>query len=235
MSYTIWTQDAVLSEAHLWQGPIWRMVEAQHIASTMKLVDTLAEQDVLETLLESSKPRQPDTTQGLDYLLATPFRYYPQRTGSRFRAITDPGVFYGAQTEKTAAAELGYWRWRFLKEASQLKKLDPVAHTAFQANISTAAIDLRVAPFNSDQPVWQHPNDYSCTQAFARTARAGGVGAIFYHSVRDPDAGVCIALLTPAGFAQKKSMGEQTWFLAVSQNGVIWKDTQSRVHSFLLA
>lgn len=235
MSYTTWTPDAVSSEARPWRGAVWRMVEAQHIASTMKLVDTLAEQDVLESLLESSKPRNPVATKGLDYLLATPFRYYPQRTGSRFRAVTDPGVFYGAETEKTAAAELGYWRWRFLKEATQLKKLDPVAHTAFQAEISTQAIDLRLAPFNVDQTVWQHPNDYSRTQDFARTVRTAGAGAIFYHSVRDPDAGLCIALLTPTGFARKKPLVQQTWFLAVSQNGVIWKDTQSRVHSFLFA
>lgn len=68
------------------------MVEAQHIASTMKIVDDAAEQDVLETLLESSKPAQPPGVSRLDYLLATPFRYNPLRGGSRFRAVTDPGV-----------------------------------------------------------------------------------------------------------------------------------------------
>jgi len=68
------------------------MVESQHIAATMKLVDNRDEQDLLESLLESSKPAQPDDTAGLDYLLATAFRYDPKRGGWRFRATTDPGA-----------------------------------------------------------------------------------------------------------------------------------------------
>ena len=67
------------------------MVESQHIAATMKLVDNRDEQDLLESLLESSKPAQPDDTAGLDYLLATPFRYSSKRGGSRFRSLTDTG------------------------------------------------------------------------------------------------------------------------------------------------
>lgn len=108
------------------------MVESQHIAATMKLVDSHAEQDVLESLLEFNKPAQPHGTAGLDYVLATPFRYPPIRQGSRFRAITDPGVFYGAASVHTAAAELGYWRWKFLRDAVDLERLEPVAHTAFR-------------------------------------------------------------------------------------------------------
>jgi len=107
------------------------MVESQHIAATMKLVDTRDEQDLLETMLESSKPVQPDDTAGLDYLLATPFRYHPRRGGSRFRSATDPGVFYGAESVRTAGAELGYWRWKFLQDAVDLDRIEPVAHTAF--------------------------------------------------------------------------------------------------------
>jgi hypothetical protein len=57
------------------------MVEAQHTASTMKIVDNSEEQDLLETLLEGSKPAQSDSALALDYLLATPFRYYPLRGG----------------------------------------------------------------------------------------------------------------------------------------------------------
>ena len=38
------------------------MVESQHIAATMKLVDDRAEQDLLESLLETSKPPVADTT-----------------------------------------------------------------------------------------------------------------------------------------------------------------------------
>ena len=97
MSSTTWTTTAVASERRPWKGRAWRMVEAQHIASTMKLVDTAAEQGLLEALIDTSKPRPPAGTAHLHYLLATPFRYSPRRGGSRFRDRDDPGVFYAAQ------------------------------------------------------------------------------------------------------------------------------------------
>ena len=224
MSFNIWMPPAVSSEARPWQGQIWRMVEAQHTASTMKIVDNDEEQSLLETLLEGSKPAQTATASGLDYLLATPFRYNPLRGGSRFRAVTDPGVFYGAQSVRTASAELGLWRWKFLKDAVDLEKLDPVAHTAFAADVSTTVVDLRQAPFSADALAWQHPSDYSATQAFARVAREAKVGAIQYLSVRDPSHAWCVALLTPTAFAKPKPQPSmQTWWLAVRSDAVIWR------------
>ena len=197
------------------------MVEAQHIAATMKLVDSRGEQDVLEALLERSKPAPPRHTAGLDYLLATPFRYAPKQYGSRFRAPTDPGVFYGAESVRTAAAELGYWRWKFLEDAVDLDRLEPVAHTAFSAQVSTPLIDLRQVPFSANSAAWLHRTDYSGTQAIALTARAANVGAIQYQSVRDPNPAWCVALLTPQAFASPKPNPlMQTWWLAVHLNAV---------------
>ena len=83
----------------------------------MKLVDDAAQQDVLEMLLEGSKPPLPSSASRLHYLLATPFRYHPLRSGSRFRGPTDAGVFYGGECARTTCAELGYWRWKFLQDA----------------------------------------------------------------------------------------------------------------------
>lgn len=229
MSSTIWTPPAVLSEAFAWRGQAWRMAESQHIAATMKLVDTRDEQDLLETLLESSKPAQPEDTAGLDYLLATPFRYHPRRSGSRFRSATDPGVFYGAESVRTAGAELGYWRWKFLQDAVDLERIEPVAHTAFSVEIATPVVDLQKPPFDADAAQWQHPNDYAATQQFARVAREANVGGILYWSVRDPQPSWCLALLSPTGFAQPRPHAErQTWFLGVSPTEVtLRRDTAS--------
>ena len=224
MSFSTWTPPAVSSEARDWKGSAWRMVEAQHIAATMKLVNTLAEQDLLETLLEDSKPMLPAAAAGLDYLLATPFRYDPMRPGSRFRAVINPGVFYGAESVRTASAELGYWRWKFLMDAVDLIKLEPAAHTAFRVEVSTLAVDLRHSPFNVAATAWTHPSDYSATQAFAQVARAANLGGIVYQSVRDPQAAWCIALLTPQAFAKPKPHPVmQTWWLAAHQDEVIWR------------
>lgn len=224
MSFTTWTPHAVSSEAFAWQQSVWRMVEAQHVAATMKLVDSRAEQDLLEALLESGKPAWSDPTLGLDYLLATPFRYDPRRGGSRFRSVTDPGVFYGAESVRTAAAELGYWRWRFLMDAVDVERIDPVAHTAFRVAIQTQVVDLQRAPFDADAAQWMHPTDYGPTQRLAQVAREAGVGGIVYRSVRDPQLAWCLALLTPTGFAGTKPQGAmQTWYLAVSRDSVVWR------------
>jgi hypothetical protein len=233
VSFTTWTPPALSSEARPWQGCVWRIVEAQHIAATMKLVDSPAEQDLLESLLEGSKPPQPDATAGLDYLLASPFRYSPLRGGSRFRSFTDPGVFYGADTVATACAELGYWRWKFLRDAPGLERLDPVAHTAFRVKVSTTAIDLRQPPFDRDSAAWTHPDDYSATQALARQTRDAAVGAILYQSVRSPEAAWCAALLSPQAFASPRpEPSAQTWWLAVRRDEVLWRrDREYRAFS----
>jgi len=215
---------AVSSEARPWQGAVWRIVEAQHTASTMKIVDNDDEQDLLETLLEGSKPAQPATALALDYLLATPFRYNPLRGGSRFRTVTDPGVFYGAESIRTASAELGFWRWKFLKDAVDLEKLEPVAHTAFSADVSAQVVDLRQPPFGADAKAWLHPTDYTATQAIAQVAREANVGGIQYQSVRDPNPAWCVALLTPQAFSKPKPHAlMQTWWLAVHQDAVTWR------------
>jgi hypothetical protein len=200
------------------------MVEAQHAAATMKLVDTAAEQALLEDLLETAKPPMPAAARPLHYLLATPFRYPPLPRGSRFRAAGEPGVFYGADALPTACAELGYWRWRFLRDAPALQRIDAVAHTAFRTSIRVAAaIDLRVPPLARDRARWTDPGHYDATQALARDARAAGIGVIRYASVRDPAHGGCTALLTPTGFAARTPRGAtQTWWLSVQQDRATW-------------
>jgi hypothetical protein len=69
------TPHAVGSEASRATRRLWRAVEAQHIASTLRLVANVEEQLVLERVLERSKPKVPSDAADLHYLLATPFRY----------------------------------------------------------------------------------------------------------------------------------------------------------------
>jgi hypothetical protein len=197
-------------------------VEAQHVASTTRLVDTLSEQALLEDILERTKPAL-DETKGLHYLLATPFRYPPTARGSRFRASADPGVFYGADEPRTACAELGYWRWRFLMDSEGLQQIGPVAHTLFLARAQGKGVDLRRKPFARDAAKWTHRTDYTSTQAFALAAREAGLALIRYRSVRDPKGGGCAAVLEPQAFSPRRPLREQTWFLTVSRSLSAWK------------
>lgn len=224
MSLPIWTPAALSSEARPFAGAVWRFVEAQHRVSTLKLVDTLDEQALLEDILEESKPVLPPECAGLDYLLATPFRYgavYPH--GSRFRrAGRTLGVYYAALTVETALAEMAFYRLLFFAESPATPLPANVAdYTAFSAAVAMdRTIDLGLPPLDRDAPHWTHPTDYAACQSLADGARAAGIAAILYRSVRDPGAGSNLALLTASAFAQPKPVERQTWRIRLSALGV---------------
>lgn len=227
MSFTTWTPLALLSSARQWRGSVWRIIDAQYTAGAMKLVDTREEQDVLDQLLEAQLLKLPEIFHQLDPLLAAPFRSHPLRTGSRFRTATDPGVFYGAVKVDTACAEQGYWRWKFLNDVIDLTEIKPVAHIAFEADIATLAIDLRDSIFSRDAPQWNHKYSYGGTQALARSARSANLGGIRYASVRDPEHGECVAVLTPGAFVSNNPHPvRETWWLRVRRTEVLWRCEQ---------
>ncbi len=222
MSSSTWTPPAVASEARRAQRRLWRAVEAQHIASTLRLVSNVAQQAVLERILEASKPPLPEGCDDLHYLLATPFRY-SSPVGSRFRAAADGGVWYGAEKQRTACAELGFWRWRFLTDSPSLSSLGPSPQTVFRAGIDARMVDLTAAPFKRARADWVHPTDYSVTQRFARLAREVHIDAIRYESVRDPEHGRAVAVLRPRCFRPRQPLEQSTWFLTVRPDAAIWQ------------
>jgi hypothetical protein len=237
MSSSTWTPHAVASEAAHSKLELWRAVEAQHVVATRALVDSLAEQGVLEAILEESKPPIPAAGGGYDYLLYTPFRYPPSRHGSRFRSFSDPGVWYGAEAVRTSCAELGYWRWRFVTDSRGLARLDGVPHTVFQAVARGSAVDLRAKPFSRDRKAWCNHDDYSACQALARSARAAETRIIRYESVRDPERGGCAAVLDCRAFGGNGDVRRrQTWFLTVDRQRASWVRAGGRheqMHEFV--
>jgi len=200
------------------------MVEAQHVVSTLKIVDTLAEQERLEQLLEESKPPVPPECRRLHYLLSTPFRYgAPYPRGSRFRrAGLTPGVFYASQTVTTAVAEMAFARLLFFAESSATPwPANAIEHTAFQVRFHTkTGLDLAAAPFDCERAHWTDPADYEKCQALAETARVAGVQVIRYRSARDTAGGLNIALLTCAAFSALAPLERQTWRLHFDSGGV---------------
>jgi RES domain len=221
VSSSTWIPRAVGSEAQRARRRLWRAVEAQHVASTLRLVANVQEQLVLERLLDQSKPPLPAETADLHYLLATPFRY-SSPIGSRFRAPADSGIWYGAEAQRTACAELGFWRWRFLMDTEALETLGPSPQTVFRAGIDGRLVDLTEPPFKKARAEWTHPDNYGPTQSFARTARQAGIDAIRYESVRDPKHAAAVAVLRPC-FKPHKPLELHTWLLTVRRGAVIWQ------------
>jgi hypothetical protein len=217
---TTWTPRALASEAHAYGRSLWRVVEGQHTASTMRLTDSLEEQALLEAVLEDSKPALPEAVRRLHYLLATPYRYRPH-IGSRFRTALEPGVWYGAEALRTALAEKSYWRLRFLLDSPGTPDLKPVPHTAFQAAVrSRAALDLTRAPFARERALWTHRTDYASTQALALEAREAHIELIRYESVRDPEHAACVAVLDAVAFGRSQPHVLATWFIAAARSRV---------------
>ena len=224
MSSPTWTPGALSSERRALSGVCWRLVEAQHRVSTLKLVDTLAEQALLEALIEETKPRVPPECAHLHYLLATPFRYgaaYPR--GSRFRrAGMTPGVYYASEHAETAIAEAAFARLLFFSESPDTPwPANAGEFTAFAADVATKrGLDLTRPPLSRDRAAWTDPIDYAACQGLADAARAAAIEAIRYESVRDPRHRANVALLTCAVFTAREPHERQTWRLLLGPRGV---------------
>ncbi len=213
-----WLQRLRSARATLWRG-----VEAQHRLATMKLVDSAAEQEVLEAALEKSKPPVPRGAERLHYLLVTPFRYVSPWP-SRFRAGGEGGVWYGAERLDTACAEVGYWRWRFAHDSDGLRGQRVLSElTFFQAHVAGRVVDLTRAPWTGHERDWMHPSDYGACHALAHAARAARAAWIRYRSVRDPRHGRCGAVLELAALAIGDLTRQQSWACRAQADGVLMR------------
>jgi hypothetical protein len=223
MSSNTWTPAALSSEAHALSGTCWRLVEAQHRVATLKLVDTVEEQEVLEELIENTKPSLPPGCEGLHYLLSTPFRYgavYP--TGSRFRrAGLTEGVFYASGEPHTAVAEIVFYRLLFFAESPDTPWPSNAAeYTAFSAAYATKkGIDLTRGRLAKDKVLWMQLRDYEPCQTLCDAARAAKINVIRYMSVRDPQHGMNLALLSCEAFSKPRPVSGQTWHIRLSDAG----------------
>src|SRR4029450_2863729 len=155
MPSRIWPPAALSSERRRMSGVCWRVVEAQHRVSTMKLVDTLTEQTMLELLVDATKPPLPPDCRHLHYLLATPFRYgAPYPSGSRFRrAGLTPGVFYSSSTTATAVAEAVFHRLLFFADSPATPwPANACEYTLFSVRFRTrSGLDLTKPPLADER------------------------------------------------------------------------------------
>jgi hypothetical protein len=194
------------------------VVESQHLFSTRKLVDSEAEHQVLEELIEDQKPKG---ERGLHFLLATPFRYPPLPHGSRFGTRGQDGIWYGAEEQRTAFAESAYYRLLFLEgTAAELSPL-MVEVSTFQASWRTErGVDLTRAPFAAHEAEISSPRRYEASQALGREMREAGVEAFRYRSARDRRRGVNVGLFVSSVFGARRPGVPETWNCVASRQSV---------------
>ncbi len=200
----------------------WRVVEAQHVIATRKLVDSDEEQELLEELLEGSKPPLGEAgDRGLHYLLTTPFRYPPLRHGSRFGTRLERGIWYGAKEKRTAFAEVAFYRLIFLEGTRASIEPLLVDLSAFVVPVATrCGIDLTRAPFSAHRERLSSKTSYRASQRFGRDMRRATVEAFAYFSARDQDDGVAIGVLRAAAFANPRPRGLETWHCVATRERV---------------
>jgi hypothetical protein len=196
------------------------VIEGQVQLSTRRLVDSAAEQDLLEQLLDDAKPALPrePAFAGLHPLLSTPFRYPPLRHGSRFGTRAERGLWYGAETVETAQAESAYYRRLFFAGSAAALLPNTITVTAFRASVATRqGIDLTRAPFDAFRERLSSRTAYAYAQQLGGEMRAAGITAFRYHSARCPRDGVCVGLITPAAFAARNPLRPaQSWLCTVT-------------------
>ncbi len=190
----------------------WRIVEAQHVSSSRDLVDSFAEHDILEALLDSAKPQ---IKKEKNYLIFTPFRYPPLRHGSRFGRTFERSLWYGSLEIETAFAEVAYYQLLFHKDTSANLGYIELFLTAFNALIdASGGLDLTEFPFSEYREQISAKTTYEHSQPLGSEMRKANVGAFIFYSARALQSGKNVAAFTPDVFYKKGNhyiFNQQTW------------------------
>ena len=224
-------------------GRLYRIIESQEEVATRSLVDSLQKQEVLENLLEQSKPARLPGSDGLHYLLATPFRYPPLPWGSRFGGAAESGIFYGSKTIPTVLSEAAYYRLLFLNDM-ETAPAKPVTsyHQVFSAKYcADPGVRLQSAEWEKYWPSLTHPSEYAFCQQLGAQMRECGIRGLETPSARALSAGIYelpvnggeganVALIDPEALLRRpptieaevtaESTAEGVSFLVKSGNGV---------------
>lgn len=229
MSLTTWTPAAIASKATIFAESLSRFFVKNAQTSISKITDTEDELILIEGAITRQASRYKNSARDLHPLMQLPFTAKPYAGGSRFRAQFDPGVFYGADSIETAAAERGYHHHLFIKSSPELINSGATAFTFFTAKISTKLVDVRKAPFKKSSYLFHNKDSYTDSQAFASLVRQSGVPGIKYSSVRNPNTGECVALFSPSAFASKQpSTWDENWLCIADSTGARWINNSSR-------
>ncbi len=205
----LWEKYDGISYLHSLTVTPWRVVEAQEKVYTRKLVSSGEELDILEELIESSKPKIDKSIQNdYHYLLFSPFRYPPLKHGSRFGRIFEPSLWYGALKVETALREIAYYRLLFLHDTEASLKLNiPLSAYSVKA-VSEKSVDLTKRPFEDFCKKISSPLSYEYSQPLGTAMRKDSVELFLYYSARTKIPEKNVGVFYPHVFIDKKPLQE---------------------------
>ena len=220
MSSITWTPTELESNSVPASLTIWRCIPKDSDRAISKLVDSAVDAQILAQMLEEVGPSALPGQEMYSDLISGPFRYGPKsKSGTRFRAVGDPGVFYGALDVETALKEQSWWRAKFLASSEELKDAKGMSLQVFSVDVADSAINLMNPPLNRDHDKWTRDLDYEDTQELARRSRAADLGGIQYSSVRNFPNGVCFVVLRLGAIQSlQPNFYDGNWWLSFSGN-----------------
>lgn len=222
----------VIEQEHIkpLRGKVFRVAESQQKVATNTLVDTLAEQQLLEEMLDRVKPRIPQDCEKFDYLIYTPFRYPPLQHGSRFGKKTHASIFYGSKNIEAAFAELAYYRFVYYDGMiiAPKKKQKVTQHASFNVDLKTElGVTLNELPFNKHRNKISSPLSYRTSQGIGEEMREKGVQAFTYYSARAPDQ-VNVGIFSCKAIANRMPNILQHWSCITKEKNVTIRSLDDR-------
>jgi hypothetical protein len=208
------------------------MVENQEEVATTLITSNREEQNILEELLEMSKPVQSTALENRHYLIKTPFRYPPLNYGSRFGNIFSPSLFYGSTEKITVLAEVAYYRFRFLADLEDSQVLTrhnlQSSHSVFYVNAhSENAIQLTKSPFKEFKQQISASDSFETSQALAKAMREDGIELFNFYSARIPG-GINGAAYTHTAIKSSKPKEIESWQCLTQSNRVVFHNVDNK-------
>ncbi|MGE3318756.1 MAG: RES family NAD+ phosphorylase [Candidatus Berkiella sp.] len=190
----------------------WRIVEDQSKSYTRKFVDTAHEHEVLEKLIEESKPAikyygDEAFFRNNHYLIFTPFRYPPLKWGSRFGTRPERALLYAAKDIETAMSEKAFYKLAFLQASEGNIGGTTLLSTAFKLNVeSSQYIDLCAAPFKKYEDQISAKDNYEFSQNLGKKMRNNKVECFQYKSARSKKESNNIGVFSPKALVNNASI-----------------------------
>lgn len=209
---SLWTNEKGKQYSSKTKIVSWRIVEDQSKSATRKFVDTALEHDLLEDLLEQSKPPikyfgDEKYFNQMHYLLYTPFRYPPLKWGSRFGTRLERGILYSSIDLKTAMSEKAFYKLAFMNASEGNIGGKIISHTAFKINIeSENFINLCEEPFVEYKTSISSKTHYEFSQELGKEMRNDAVECFQYQSARSIEIGMNVGIFSPKALLNNKTI-----------------------------
>lgn len=208
---TIWKSTNGINSITSTKSNTYRIVEDQSKSTTRKFVDTALEHELLEKLLDESKPSikyydDEKDFHHLHYLLYTPFRYPPLKWGSRFGTRWERGLLYTSDNLNTAMCEKAFYKLAFLNASDGNIGGKTLPCTVFKVALNSKRfVDLCTVPFASFINQISDKQSYRFSQPLGTAMRTDNIECFQYASARTSD-GNNFGVFTPKALGKNAQL-----------------------------